>query len=142
MNAEPKLFSIDEANRMLPLVSVIVRDVRTTFREYTAGKKELGQLRRSAVTGSDDAAARRTLDEKEAEVRTLSDELKALVRELTALDALLRDPIRGVVDFPFERDGSTAYLCWQFGEKSITTWHTAEAGFAGRQPLEPVAPPA
>jgi uncharacterized protein DUF2203 len=55
--------------------------------------------------------------------------------QLDALDIVLRDPRRGLVDFPSIRDGSEVYLCWQLDEDRVAWWHEPEAGFAGRQPL-------
>ena len=55
--------------------------------------------------------------------------------QLQALDIVLRDPRRGLIDFPSIRDGSEVYLCWQIDEDSVAWWHEPEAGFAGRQPL-------
>jgi hypothetical protein len=48
---------------------------------------------------------------------------------------VLRDPRRGLVDFPSIRDGVEVYLCWQLDEQRVEWWHEPEAGFAGRQPL-------
>ena len=55
--------------------------------------------------------------------------------QLQALDIVLRDPRRGLIDFPSIRDGSEVYLCWQLDEDRVAWWHEPEAGFAGRQPL-------
>ena len=48
---------------------------------------------------------------------------------------LLKDPDRGLVDFPVLREGREVYLCWLLGETTIEFWHDIDAGFAGRQPL-------
>ena len=60
----------------------------------------------------------------------------------TAFDALVlrprqvKDPDRGLLDFPTVVEGRPALLCWQVGEERIEFWHTIEDGFAGRQPIE------
>jgi hypothetical protein len=41
-----------------------------------------------------------------------------------------------LLDFPCLMEGETVLLCWKLGEKEIGYWHTTEAGFAGRQPLD------
>jgi len=61
--------------------------------------------------------------------------LIAATTQLEALDIVLRDPRRGLVDFPSIRDGSEVYLCWRRDEQRVAWWHEPEAGFAGRQPL-------
>jgi len=63
-------------------------------------------------------------------------ELSRAVGELEAVDIVLRDFERGLVDFPALRDGHEIYLCWLVDEEeSIGFWHEPEAGFAGRRPL-------
>ena len=65
-------------------------------------------------------------------------QLRAALTELQAMDVVLRDLDRGLVDFPAIRDGREVYLCWEEGEDEISFWHDPEAGFAGRRPLEDV----
>jgi hypothetical protein len=56
--------------------------------------------------------------------------------ELDAVEIVLRDVTRGLIDFPAMRDGEEVYLCWLVDmEESIGFWHEPEAGFAGRRPL-------
>ncbi len=62
-------------------------------------------------------------------------ELSRAVGELEAMDVVLRDLDRGLVDFPALRDGEEIYLCWLLDEDEIRFWHEPDAGFAGRQPL-------
>jgi hypothetical protein len=63
-------------------------------------------------------------------------EISRAVGELDAVDIVLRDVDRGLIDFPAMRDGVEVYLCWLVDdEESIGFWHEPEAGFAGRRPL-------
>jgi hypothetical protein len=62
-------------------------------------------------------------------------ELSRAVGELEAVDVVVRDVERGLIDFPAIRDGEEVYLCWLLDEAEIRFWHHPEAGFAGRQPL-------
>ena len=62
-------------------------------------------------------------------------ELSRAVGELEAVDIVLRDVERGLIDFPSIRDGEEVYLCWLVDEDEIGYWHRPDAGFAGRQPL-------
>jgi hypothetical protein len=71
--------------------------------------------------------------------RDVAHSLVALSRaagELEAVDIVLRDPDRGLVDFPALIDGEEVYLCWLVDEEDeIGFWHAPHAGFAGRRPL-------
>jgi Uncharacterized conserved protein (DUF2203) len=55
--------------------------------------------------------------------------------ELEAVDVILRDVDRGLIDFPAIRDGEEIYLCWLLDEDEIGFWHEPDTGFAGRRPL-------
>lgn len=63
-------------------------------------------------------------------------EISRAAGELDAVEIVLRDVDRGLIDFPAMRDGIEVYLCWLVDdEESIGFWHAPEAGFAGRRPL-------
>ncbi len=63
-------------------------------------------------------------------------ELRATVEELEALGIVVRDPGRGLIDFPARSPTGRDYLlCWLEGEDAIEWWHWLDAGFAGRTPL-------
>jgi hypothetical protein len=61
--------------------------------------------------------------------------LSRALNELDAVDVVVRDVERGLVDFPALRDGEEVYLCWLVDEDEIGFWHAPDAGFAGRRPL-------
>ncbi len=65
-----------------------------------------------------------------------SGEVQAILTELTDQGIVVRDPERGLIDFPAEAPGGRTYLlCWLDGEDSIDWWHWQEDGFDGRTPL-------
>ncbi len=65
-----------------------------------------------------------------------STEVQSILSALTDQGIIVRDPERGLIDFPaVAPDGRTYLLCWLDGEASITWWHWPEDGFAGRTPL-------
>jgi hypothetical protein len=62
-------------------------------------------------------------------------QLQRALGDLQAMEIVLRDLERGLVDFPALRDGQEIYLCWEEGEDEIAYWHDQDSGYAGRQPL-------
>jgi hypothetical protein len=59
-----------------------------------------------------------------------------LTIEISELGIQLKDPARGLIDFPSLRDGRVVLLCWQLGEgDTIQWWHDTDSGFAGRKPI-------
>ena len=62
-------------------------------------------------------------------------EMRNALMELQAMEIVLRDLDRGLVDFPAIRDGDEVFLCWEEGEEEVGYWHDLESGYGGRQPL-------
>ena len=63
-------------------------------------------------------------------------EVAALIADLQADGIVVRDPERGLIDFPaLAPSGATYLLCWLDGEDAIEWWHWPDAGFAGRTPI-------
>jgi hypothetical protein len=129
----PKLFTPESANRTLPLVRRIVEDIVVQFARWEARVREfeLASLSNS-VSAPDPRAA-----ELEREVAALAADLEHFQRELAALGVEIKDRVQGLVDFPAEREGRLVYLCWRLGEPGVEFWHEIDAGYAGRQPLDP-----
>jgi hypothetical protein len=124
-----KLFSVEEANELLPTVRRIVSGIKRAHAEVlkfeTAAKlaAEGAELGGGFMPGG---------------MRYVAALLQLVERaaELEALGVQLKDYARGLVDFPSLRDGRVVLLCWELGEGDrIEWWHETEAGYAGRQPL-------
>ena len=128
-----QLFSVDQANRTLPLVRKIVEDV---VRQNRCWRERLLELDLIASTArADDPRTR--VEELERDVQSLAREIEGYQRELEALGIQLKDPLLGLVDFPSEMNGRQVLLCWRLGEPEVQFWHEEDAGYAGRQPLSP-----
>jgi len=80
------------------------------------------------------------LPEQEGETEPVDIGPREVLAELQEQGIVVRDPVRGLVDFPTRhRNGKVVHLCWQLGEEDIGWWHLPEDGFAGRRPL-PIPP--
>jgi hypothetical protein len=87
---------------------------------------------------ADSGGGRPDADEARAR-RDLADATPRLDDALQALEDLgvwVKDPVRGLLDFPSDRNGELVELCWLHGEPEVAYWHRIGAGFAGRQPLD------
>ena len=99
---------------------------------------------RAAREGLNDEEARAALSEAAPSNgggepgRVVSDAFLAMrnaLVELQAMEVVLRDLDRGLVDFPSIRDGREVFLCWEEGEEEIGFWHDLDSGYGGRRPL-------
>ena len=124
-----KIFSLEEANALLPTVQGIAKKIQRAHKRVFAYQSEAKQAAEAAEHGGGGI-------ERGAEYAGLLVQLTSLVNDLEALGVQLKDFGRGLVDFPALREGRVVLLCWQLGEgDQIEWWHDVEAGFAGRTPL-------
>jgi len=66
----------------------------------------------------------------------LAQEIRALVRQVAEMGALVKGIDDGLIDFPSEWNGRAIHLCWKLGEGDrISWWHELDTGFAGRRPI-------
>jgi hypothetical protein len=124
-----KIFTVDEANALLPSVKGIVANIRKShegLRKYRSDAKKAAEAAENGGGGIEGGVHYAQL-------------VTALTGEMAKLDSLgvqLKDFERGLIDFPAMRDGRVVLLCWQLGEgDELEWWHDVDAGFAGRTPL-------
>jgi len=67
-------------------------------------------------------------------VRTIAD-LQHVVGEFQSRGIIIKDPERGLIDFPSIVGGKEVFLCWENGESDVEFWHDLETGYGGREPL-------
>jgi hypothetical protein len=119
-------YTVDQANAALPWVVERIERLRTArdgFADEDA-RDALGE----ATPGNGGGEPGRVVSEAFVE-------LQAAANELDAMEVIVRDLERGLVDFPAIREGREIYLCWEEGEDELSQWHEIDAGFSGRQDL-------
>lgn len=129
-----KSFTLDQANRTLPLVRRIVADI---VEEY--GRWKDCVFRYELVAAGSRAARGET--EEQVALRGKVDEsarrINGFMEELSRIGCVFKGFEDGLVDFPARMNGRDVFLCWKLGEESIEYWHEIDAGFAGRQEIQP-----
>jgi hypothetical protein len=128
-----QLFTVDHANRTLPLVRRIVEDVVREHRRWQEAIVELDLLVSGVRADLPDPRAAAL----EKEIQSIAKEIDLFQGELETLGIQLKDRRIGLIDFPSELDGRRVLLCWRLGESSVQFWHDESTGYAGRQPLSP-----
>ncbi len=131
-----KLFTLDEAQALLPVLESLLKQAVEGRRAAEQIEADLQQLRQQVFQNGgmlvDVAAVARQRAQLESHVRRAKDALA----EIDSIGVQVKDLNTGLLDFPALLDGETVLLCWRMGEDRIEHWHTLEAGFAGRQPLD------
>src|SRR5215213_916221 len=124
-----KIFTVQEANALLPNVRTIVGKIQRAHRQLSKHREDAKKAAEAAERGGGGIAAGVAY----ANILTA---LTVLLSELEALGVQLKDFERGLIDFPSLRQVRVVLLCWQLGEgDELEWWHDIDAGFAGRTPL-------
>jgi hypothetical protein len=131
-----KIFTLEEANALLPVVESLLDRAIRAKEEAERLEGEMQSLRqRIFLAGGmtvDVAGVARNRTEAAAHLQTAKD----AVAEIDSIGVQVKDLDTGLLDFPTRVDGELVLLCWRRGETRIEYWHTLEAGFRGRQPLD------
>ena len=117
--SQPKLFTLNQAMKTLPLVERIVADILKTGQAIRALSVEMDK------------------PEEDPEINRLMDQLDELFEEIETLGCYYKDWnfTVGLVDFPAKVHGKDVMLCWRSDEDRIRFYHDSEAGYAGRRPI-------
>ncbi len=129
-----KLFTVEQANAVLPLVRAITADLVQLSRDVLERRERLAMLSAGRSSASKDLYSEE-LAQIEEELDKDSEQLDAYAEELRELGVEPKGGPEGLVDFPSLMDDRIVLLCWKLGESEVTHWHELDAGFAGRQSL-------
>lgn len=122
-------FTVEDANRTLPLVRRIVSDA---VRDYWRWQEKVREYEEIAAHRKVDQPSDHA-DRLERETQQLARDIDGYISEIRKLGVEMKGIDTGLVDFPSEVNGRPVLLCWQLGEESVQYWHEEDAGFAGRQ---------
>ncbi len=129
MDTGMKIFTVEEANALLPTVRNILARIQRNHKRIFAFRNDAKKAAEGAEQGGGGLL-------QGLQYAKLLMDLTSQTGELEALGVQLKDFDRGLVDFPSLRDGRVVLLCWQIGDgDELEWWHDVEAGFAGRSRL-------
>ncbi len=124
-----KIFTVEEANALLPTVSGMVLRIQRFHRKLYSFNDDAKLAAGAAEQGGGGVA-------NGVQYASLLVDLTTVISELETMGVQIKDFERGLIDFPSLRDGRVVLLCWQVGEgDTLEWWHDIDAGFAGRTPL-------
>jgi hypothetical protein len=121
---DPKRYSAQEANEMLPYVAPTLTELRDKFIRASDLRAEVA--REATENGG---------SSKRAKLQATQERITELFARLTEWAIEVRDIEAGLIDFPAVVDGAPAWLCWKLGEPRVAYWHPITSGFADRRPL-------
>lgn len=126
-----KVFRLEEANALLPVVRPLLEDLVRRRRDLAIKLLEADTAQRMA--GDAGGAQRAATQAKQAE--EMHAEVLGLIETIQKHGCVVKDLDLGLVDFPALRGGQLVNLCWKMDEPSIAFWHGMDEGFSSRKSI-------
>ena len=125
----PRYFTVEQANAALMIIRPVMDEIQAIREEILRTQPDVWPVVQKAAGNGGSRAA--------SLMAQSFDRLDKLVHQILDMGAILKDINTGLLDFPSIREDHEVYLCWRYGEQRIEFWHEIDAGFAGREPLDP-----
>lgn len=125
MNAAKRIFSLEEANALVPRLEMIFAKLAAKKQDYEKLHDHFFLHELLTEAGRDENAQ----DALDSEARDLDESILQLekeIEEIRRLGCILRNIEKGWVDFFGARDGQSVYFCWRRGETAIQYYHPVE----------------
>lgn len=133
MSGPIRLFTLEEAERTLPLVRRVASEVVELHAKWRGAVARYEALSGAGRSSEGETAPMQAARE---EAGRLAERIDRCLRELEGIGCLFKGFDAGLVDFYSLRNDRPVFLCWRLGEDRIEWWHEIETGFAGRQPID------
>lgn len=131
---EERKYTLEEANAVLPwLEDLLTRMVPLRDRLESQQVELMSLMQRRSGNGA--SSHDQEIVEIQKTMDDLAQELRGHLQDIADRGILVRDIVRGLVDFPSVQDGQDIFLCWLRGEPQIDFWHWTNEGFGSRKPL-------
>lgn len=130
--ADITVFTVEQANRALPLVRRIVQDI---VAEHPGWKDLVARYELAAAGARPEWGESPEQLKLRGEIDAVARRINGYVDELAAVGCLLKGFEDGLVDFYGYQEGRLVFLCWRLGEDRVGHWHDLDAGFGGRRPI-------
>jgi hypothetical protein len=131
-----KTFTLDEAQSLLPVLESLLKRAMEARRAAQSVESELNELPQRIYLSGGMRVNSASVAKQRAEVEEHLKQVQESIAEIDAIGVQVKDLDSGLLDFPCRIDGQVVLLCWRMGERAIEHWHTVDAGFQGRQPLD------
>jgi hypothetical protein len=136
MDFEVKHFTLDEAQSLVPILETLLKRAIEAKRGAEEIEEKLQALSRKVFLSGGMFLDVERVRKRRAAHESHLQQAKDSLAEIEAIGVQVKDLETGLLDFPCLIEGQTVLLCWKLGESRIEFWHTLDAGFRGRQPLD------
>ena len=134
--AKQKTFTLQEAQRLLPVLQALLKRAMEGKRLIEAVEKELQDLKHRILLSGGLMVDVPAVAHRRAEHDKALQAIKDVLAEIDAIGVQVKDLDIGLLDFPCAVEDEIVLLCWKYGEEKIEFWHGLEEGFRGRKPID------
>jgi len=127
-----KVFTVGEANRTLPLVKRVVRDI---VAEHQRWRQLVSEYEVAALAATPERGEAPEAAPLRGEIDALATRIDGYVHELLEIGCHLKSYEDGTVDFYCRYEDRLVFLCWRPDEDAVSCWHELDDGFPGRRPI-------
>jgi len=131
-----KTFTLDEAQSLLPVLESLLKRAIEGRRSAQSVESNLTELAQRIYFSGGARINTASVAKQRAEIESHLKSVRETIAEIDAIGVQVKDLDSGLLDFPCRIDDKVVLLCWRMGEPAIEHWHTIEAGFKGRQPVD------
>jgi hypothetical protein len=131
-----RTFTLPEAQTLLPVLDSLLQRAQAAANVATSRENALRGLSQAIFLSGGLRVDLPEVARIKAEHTSAITEAKDTLEEISSIGVEVHDLASGLLEFPYQLDDEIVMLCWLQGDKNITQWHKAEAGWDERQPLD------
>ncbi|WP_307201034.1 DUF2203 domain-containing protein [Paenibacillus harenae] len=131
-----KLFTLDEANVLLPVLKQELYKLQALIDEIDDRYLELQTIKaKHKLSAETRETAPDPYFEQESQLDFMRMEAELQISNFTRKGVLIKSISPGLLDFPAILEGEEVLLCWKQGEDQVSHYHGWNEGFMGRKPF-------
>jgi hypothetical protein len=131
-----RTFTLDEAQSLLPVLESLLKRAIEEKRSAEEAESDLTALAQRIYLSGGMRVNAPNVAKRRSDMEDHLKRVRESIAEMDAIGVQVKDLDSGLLDFPFRLEDEVVLLCWRMGEPAIEHWHTVDAGFQGRQPVD------
>lgn len=128
------LFTIKEANFMVPLFKTIGEDIINAWSDIVQYKRILDSVE-NVNTNLIDAELVHDLEETQDKLHVAVDKMNAYIGEIEELGCTVSEFHRGIIVIPSLLEGRKIFLCYRSGEDSVQDWQELGEAYSQKKDI-------
>lgn len=116
------LFTIEQANKMLPLIKSITANIMESWAAILVKRNEMEAIEKKM----------KVPQELKDELNYIIDKVNGYIKEVEDLGCLVEEFRRGIINFPSLFNGRKVFLNWSHQDASVQYYHELDETFKDR----------